>query len=345
MFYNKRKWRVIRDYCIGWTLSFIFLAIVRGMGTIEQGSLKFDFNSSIKIVFTLGPIMGLLSGITQVWMEEKIFKRIPILRFLALRLVYATIFLLLLMLVSFAIYRFYFGTGFDMMSFLFQKGSFAVYFYVLSVDLLINIIRQFNLMIGSGNLSKLLMGKFYHPREETRIFMILDLKSSTQLAEKLGHKVYSSLIQDCFNDLGVVVEDGAEIYQYVGDEAVLTWNLSKVMEDNFLKAFFRFKHQLDQRGEYYQTKYGVNPFFKAGIHVGKVMVTEIGKYKKEIAYHGDTINTAARIQGQCNNLGAELLISESLKNLIKSNHYQLDNVGSILLRGKQKKVNIYSVSE
>ena len=96
---------------------------------------------------------------------------------------------------------------------------------------------------------------------------------------------------------------------------------------------------------YYHQKYGIVPFFKAGIHAGKVMVTEIGKHKREIAYHGDVLNTTARIQGQCNALGAELLVSESLKNYVKPEKYELINASATLLRGKQEKIVIYSVKE
>jgi adenylate cyclase len=39
--------------------------------------------------------------------------------------------------------------------------------------------------------------------------------------------------------------------------------------------------------------------------------------KKEIAYHSDVLNTAARIQGQCNPMGKTLLISERLKDSIQ----------------------------
>lgn len=290
--------------------------------------------------------MGIFSGLTQVWMEEKFYRRSSILRFLLLRLVYTCLVVSVLMFAAFGVYRFYFSNNLDIINFAFQKGSFAVYIYVISIDLLINTMRQLNLMLGNGNIAKLLIGKFYHPREEQRIFMFLDLQSSTHLAEQLGHKLYSSLIQDCFYDLGVVIKDNAEIYQYVGDEAVLTWDLEVgIQDENFINAFFRFKNQIDLKEKYYQEKYGVKPFFKAGIHAGKVMITEIGKYKREIAYHGDAVNTAARIQGQCNALGAELLISESLKNHVKSDKYQVMNVGSSLLRGKQKEMVIYSVTQ
>lgn len=343
-YYTRRKLIVVRDYCISWTIAFIVFALVRGLGTEEQGSLRLDFASSVKIVLTLGPIMGVFSGLTQVWMEDRIYRRVSILKFLALRLVNTLLFLVLLMVSAFLVYKTYFNLQQSFAAFAFQAGGFAVYFYLILIDLLINTMRQLNLMFGGRNLAKILTGKFYIPREEERVFMFLDLQSSTQLAEKLGHQLYSSLIQDCFNDLAVVIECQAEIYQYVGDEAVLTWNRSAGLEhDNAINAYFRYKDQLESRESYYMKTYGVIPFFKAGMHLGIVMVTEIGKYKREIAYHGDTINTAARIQGQCNALKAELLISEDLKQHIQG-PYQAKNVGSILLRGKESEVDIYALS-
>ena len=162
-------------------------ALIRGLGTIEQGSLRLDFNSSVKIILTLGPIMGIFSGFMQIWMEEKFYRRVSILRFLLLRLIYTILVVSILMFAAFATYSFFFNEEQDLKSFLFQKGSLSVYIYVISIDLLINTFRQLNLMLGVGNIAKLLVGKFYHPREEQRIFMFLDLQSSTQLAEKLGH--------------------------------------------------------------------------------------------------------------------------------------------------------------
>ena len=189
-------------------------------------------------------------------------------------------------------------------------------------------------------------GRFYTPREEERIFMFLDLQSSTQLAEKLGHIKYSMLIQDCFSDLGVVVEDEAEIYQYVGDEAVLTWTLNDgVKNGNCLNAYFNFMKQLTKKHEYYRQNYDCFPFFKAGLHAGIVTVTEVGKYKKEIAYHGDTINTAARIQGKCNEFGKEILLSENLNSKLECDEYTFEKLGSIALRGKNEDVFIYAAGK
>ena len=227
--------------------------------------------------------------------------------------------------------------------FIIDEGNFPIYFYVFCVDVFMGALSQINLMLGGNNLWKILLGRFYIPHEENRIFMFLDLQSSTEYAERLGHIEYSMLIRDCFNDLGVVIDNEAEIYQYAGDEAILTWKLRDGLRNqNCINAFFNFKNQLLKKKKYYKEKYNVIPFFKAGLNDGIVVATEVGKYKKEIAYHGDTINTAARIQGKCNEFRQELLLSESLKNKLNPTGIQFELLGNIPLRGKRADVNIYT---
>ncbi|MDN5205495.1 adenylate/guanylate cyclase domain-containing protein [Fulvivirgaceae bacterium BMA10] len=344
-FKNKRRSRIIIDYSIGWTVAFIYLCIVRGVGTIEMGSAQFEFWDSIIVALIFGPVFGSISGYAQILTEERVYQRISIQKLLILRLVYAMLFVATLVLVSYAMVTTFFGVEVDLVTFIFEPGSAAIYFYILSVDIFMAILRQVNLMLGRNNLGKFLLGKFYTPREEERIFMFLDLQSSTQLAEKLGHIKYSMLIQDCFNDLGVVVENEAEIYQYVGDEVILTWKLRDGLRNqNCLHAFFNFKQQLIKRKEYYLQTYHCQPLFKAGLNGGLVTVTEVGKYKKEIAYHGDTINTAARIRSKCNDFNKELLISEYLNDELNHDGFVFDELGSITLKGKEKEVAIYAAS-
>ena len=341
-FGNKRRWQIIKQYCIGWTFAFAFLAIVRGEGTEELGSVQWEVWESILSAFIIGPILGVISGYAQILTEEYGYKRISIQKLLVLRFIYVILFLVAMILLGYAIYGLNRDIG--LIEFAFEPGSFAIYFYIVSVDIFMFILRQVNLFLGSNNLWRLLRGKFYTPREEERIFMFLDLKSSTKHAEKLGHIKYSKMIQDCFNDLGVVIEDESEIYQYVGDEVILTWKLQDGLRNhNCINAYFNFKQQLNKRQEHYISNYNLNPHFKAGVHTGIVTVTEVGKYKKEIAYHGDTINTAARIQGKCNEFNQELLISGNLKNQLGTTKFNFNKLDSIALRGKEKKVLIYAV--
>ena len=64
----------------------------------------------------------------------------------------------------------------------------------------------------------------------------------------------------------------------------------------------------------YIDDFGRLPEFKAGVHGGKVMAAEVGTVKKKIAYHGDVLNTTARIQDQCNAFQQKLLVSKALLN-------------------------------
>jgi len=207
-------------------------------------------------------------------------------------------------------------------------------------------ILQVNEKFGQGVLLNFLMGKYHSPKEENRIFMFLDLKSSTTFAEKLGHLIYSRFIQDCFYDINdLVTTYSAKIYQYVGDEVVVSWKFEEgIYKGNCIKLFFAFDSLLKNKSEYYIKKYAVTPEFKAGLHCGNVTVAEVGEIKKELAYHGDVLNTAARIQGRCNDFNSKILISESLKNSLEPlKFFDFNYLDNVLLRGKKKSVNIYDV--
>jgi adenylate cyclase len=207
-------------------------------------------------------------------------------------------------------------------------------------------ILQISEKLGQGVLINYLLGKYHKPREELRIFMFLDLKSSTSLAERLGHIKYSQLIQDCFFDLtDVVAKNDAQIYQYVGDEVVLTWKMNSGLKDNnCLNVYFDYTKAINSRKAHYLSKYGVVPEFKAGLDGGLVTVAEVGEIKKELAYHGDVLNTASRIQGMCNQYQATVLLSERLTNQFNGiTKKEAVLIGKLNLRGKDQATNVYSI--
>ncbi len=221
-----------------------------------------------------------------------------------------------------------------------------VTYFVVAI-LFINFILQVNRKFGPGNLIKLIVGKYSTPKIENRIFMFMDLRGSTAIAEKLGHNKYSKLMQNCFHDLtGIVINYKASIYQYVGDEVVLCWEMKDGLKDlNCIKAYFAFDKKLQSREEYYLNNFDVKPFFKCGIDCGEETAAEIGDIKREIAYHGDVLNTAARIEKLCTQQKKKMLISEYLeKKLPKElNGFSKVFIGDFELRGKKEKIKIYSI--
>lgn len=210
---------------------------------------------------------------------------------------------------------------------------------------------QIDNKFGQGVLINYLLGKYHQPKEEIRIFMFLDLKSSTAYAEENGHLKYSRLIQDCFYDLtDVVIKRRASVYQYVGDEVVLTWDLKNGIKDNnCLNAFFDFDKVLKNKSKYYEKNYRTVPEFKAGLHYGEAIITELGGAKKEIAYHGDTVNTTSRIQASCNELNKCLLVSADLLSILHDKEldekYIIESKGIARLKGKKHVIGLFSVEE
>jgi adenylate cyclase len=220
---------------------------------------------------------------------------------------------------------------------------FLVFFYLACF--FNNFIQRMMKKVGKGNFNNWIFGMLNKPREDERIFMFIDMKSSTSIAEKLSHEKFSHLVQDVFNDLAVVDNYMGEIYQYMGDGAIISWPLNKGLKNNnFLRAFYGFSNLLNKRDRYYQNKYGLSPKFKAGVHVGKVMVLQVGRIRRDISYNGDTLNTTARIESMCNAYNKSLLISGDLYNMmIDKDEYYTKEVGNIKLKGKRRKVDILYV--
>jgi adenylate cyclase len=222
-----------------------------------------------------------------------------------------------------------------------------IYFIMWGVITLLTLFfLQVNDKFGPGILLKFLVGQYHQPRKEERIFMFLDMRSSTSIAEKIGNEKYFNLLNDLFSDVTRSIQNNeGEIYQYVGDEIVVSWPMKKgIRNANCLHCFMQIRAELERLGPVYKKKYGIHPELKAGIHFGQVMAGEIGVIKKDIIYSGDVLNTTARIQEQCNPYKVDILISKETFDLIPDpGSYKLVPLGSIELRGKEQKIDLNTV--
>jgi len=75
------------------------------------------------------------------------------------------------------------------------------------------------------------------------------------------------------------------------------------------------------------------------------MIAEVGTVKKELAFHGDVINSASRIQSLCNNYNASLLISEAILDQINTDLINYEEIKEdFVLKGKQKKLKVFKIA-
>lgn len=222
--------------------------------------------------------------------------------------------------------------------------NYIVWLIVLLITIIILLVND---KYGPGVFRDFLLGKYFQPQREERIFMFLDLRSSTTIAEKLEEEKYFNFIKELFKDVtpSILLAKG-EIYQYVGDEIVISWKMKNGTKNaNCINCFFEIQQALNQKAEAYKEKYDVIPEFKAGLHYGYVMAGEVGVVKRDIVYSGDVLNTAARIQSKCNESGVDILLSKFLldKLALPPHLFEPKRIGDMLLRGKQRKVVLYTV--
>ncbi len=110
---------------------------------------------------------------------------------------------------------------------------------------------------GPGGFWSMMRGEYHQPKIETRIFIFLDINDATSIAEQIGHERYFLLLRDFFSDITQpVLANGGEIYQYVGDEVVLSWKESpenKIYALRFIRQAF---YIVKRREKFYRDKYG-----------------------------------------------------------------------------------------
>ncbi len=311
-----------------------------------------SFMPTIIIAIIVGILYGVCYGLIDYYFDNNIFRKKSLGKIILLKTIISlALLILLLMFTRYILFYIFISHPVDNANFSLKGISwkylvYTVVIFYFFMTLLINFINQVNKKYGPGILVPLLLGKYRNPQEEERIFMFMDLKSSTSVAERLGHFEYSSFIRDSFMDINQVLSPfNAEVYQYVGDEIILTWRVSDGLKrHSCVRFFFACEKQFIKRGDYYTKRYGLLPNFKASLHMGKVTAVEIGEIKRDIAYHGDTINTAARIQSVCNDYNKKLLISEYLLGKIGSNNsLNAEALGMIQLKGKTTKIGIASI--
>ncbi|MFC3186644.1 adenylate/guanylate cyclase domain-containing protein [Shewanella intestini] len=220
--------------------------------------------------------------------------------------------------------------------------------YLVAVRVSLAFIEQMALLVGPRVLLNIGMGKYHQPRYEQRLFLFIDMTSSTAHAETLGDYRFSRLIQDSFSMLAdTVTNNEAEIYRYMGDAVLIHWPLEEgVKDDRCMNIYYEFCQQLNWQRNYFEEQYGFVPKFKAAAHCGQVVAAVVGVHKQEISFFSDVLNTLARLQDQCNPLGQRMLISGDLLQLLENDNtqYNVDSLGPIVLKGKQYPTEVYGVT-
>jgi class 3 adenylate cyclase len=216
--------------------------------------------------------------------------------------------------------------------------------FVLSF--VIGAIFELTRLVGSRVLINFILGRYRRPVREQRVLLFLDLAGSTSLAEAMGELRMHQLLTQFFFDIdeAIVTHDG-EVHAYVGDEVIVTWRIAeKKGEQRYLDCFFAIQDRIAERADFYRREFGLVPNFRAGLHAGPVVISECGDSRRQVAYFGDTMNVAARLQEHCKQVGRALLVSGDLLRLVHpGSDLVVEALGPTQLRGRAAAVEVYAV--
>ena len=216
--------------------------------------------------------------------------------------------------------------------------------YWIILFIITQLYLEVNDKYSPGVFVDILRGKYISPKVENRIVMFIDLKDSTPIAEKLGHEQNFLFIRDfiCYVSTGLIEYNGI-IYQYVGDEVVVSWLDNKKNIKNCLNAVIESRKNIQKNSTNFKRRYGIIPEFRVGIHVGEVTVGEIGVIKKDLAMSGDTMNTTARIRSACNELNEKFIVSKDFVDKSDLTDWQAESLGKVELKGKALEIELFSL--
>jgi len=232
MFQPRYKRLFRRTLAFGLIYVFLEKGLLGPITEYPSTGNKYDFKNSLLYTGIFSFLTGLAQGLIElVWLKKRLAKfsfRKKIILKSAFYLSFIILFLIVLTLTTNA--QRYDADIFDpeVLDSLWQfVQTFAFWSVVIYAGVILDVALFYSEMgeyMGSGALYNYSFGKYYRPKHEIRIFMFLDMKSSTTIAEKIGHKKYFDLLKSYYADMtDTILETSGEIYQYVGDEIVVSW--------------------------------------------------------------------------------------------------------------------------
>ena len=291
-------------------------------------------------------IAGSTSGLEQFFIHGSLganFRRLPFLRFLSLRVAAHTS-LVVGMLVINSWIGVWLGESFAgyMLEprLVLRNTVFSLVMFTIAL-----FTAQMRSLIGGRALANVMLGRYYRPRQEERLFLLLDLKGSTPLSVRLGDEQFHEMLASVFFDVDApITERGGEIYEYVGDAVIASWHLTKGdREQQAIEAVFAARDAVLRRSEWYRQKFGEVPALRAVLHRGSVVAGECGDSKRQIVFRGETLNTLARLEGLAKALGKDVISSDLGHGLALPSGIRSTNLGEHELKGLPAPVRVVAL--
>lgn len=223
---------------------------------------------------------------------------------------------------------------------------FDVLLYALAMTAILILLLRVRELLGRDIFFSLLTARYRNPVAEDRIFLFIDLVGSTSFAEEFGDLRAQQYLGSLFAAFAKSVRrhKGA-IDDYIGDAAIITWPMARGLQGaRCVRCIFDILAEIEKQESLWLSTYGRVPKLRAALHGGSIITAEIGVDHHKITYFGDTVNTAARLEGLSKTLDKPILMSAELaRRLTLPSDVLAEDLGEHTIKGRDQTLGVVAL--
>ena len=170
-------------------------------------------------------------------------------------------------------------------------------------------------------------------------FLFTDVRGFTAMSESMPPEEVTIIMNKALTiQQKVVQKHGGMVDKYIGDAMMAIFNAPLDLENHAHKAVLA-AIEIQQRIK--EENIGIE--IGVGLNTGDAVIGNMGSDTRfDYTAIGDSVNTAARMESSCKEVGEDIVITE---NTASQTQVELRPLKPIKVKGKEKPINIYTVND
>ncbi len=176
-----------------------------------------------------------------------------------------------------------------------------------------------------------------------------DIAGFTTMSEKFPPEEVKRVLDEYLTAMTeIVFNNNGVLDKYIGDAVMAIYgNINSVdtADDAFrcVKTAIEMENKMKELRQKWVAEGSVAMQIRIGIHSGEALVGNFGSpLKMDYTVIGDTVNTAARLEGLNKNYNSTIMISQSTYELVSTN-IDVKSLGPAPVKGKSEAIHVYEI--
>ena len=174
------------------------------------------------------------------------------------------------------------------------------------------------------------------------------MQGFTSISEKLNPEELTAFLNDYLSAMSdVILESGGTIDKYEGDAIIAFWNAPSEQKDHAkraLEAAMKCQQRLHEMRPELSLRVNSGVYMRIGLNTGNAVVGNMGSHNRfDYTMLGDSVNLAARLEGQNKQFGTYTMCTEAMKNAAEAAgtavHFR--ELARIAVVGKKEAVRVF----